>query len=302
MRAKRGRDVDDESITMSQWRRAHHVGGSGRTVVLSDTHLGEGGRGVSVAALRPLWQGAQRLVLNGDVAELHDPLHRAAAARAVLDLQQQCDQDGVELTLLSGNHDPMLTDHRCLELGDGEIFITHGDVLHPAIAPWAADARQLHALNHAALARLGEPEKADLAQRLAAAQHAARLTWDALDQQRPAGLMRRAARLARTVPLAAWYWWRMRPDAEAFAERFAPRSRFFIFGHYHRSALWVNPRRVIINTGCFGRLGRPLAVVIEGRTLSLWPVRRAAGMYQFAAQPLRRFTRTAAAATAAEAA
>jgi predicted phosphodiesterase len=271
----------------------------GRTLVLSDTHLGEGPRAVSVHALRPLWRGCDRLILNGDVAEIHDPLHRAAAARAVLELQQHCECDGVELILLSGNHDPMLSDRRFIELGGGEIFITHGDVLHPAIAPWSADARQLHQLNRAALGTTGGHDAADLAQRLAAAQHASRITWDALDPQRPAGLLRRAVRLARTVPLAMWYWWHMWSDAQAFADRFAPRSRFFIFGHYHRAGIWTDARRVIVNTGCFSPLGRALAVIIEPQAVSVWPVRRRSGLCQLGKDPLRRFARASVMAEAA---
>ena len=35
-------------------------------------------------ALRPLWDGASRVVFNGDVAEVHHPEHWAAAARELL--------------------------------------------------------------------------------------------------------------------------------------------------------------------------------------------------------------------------
>jgi hypothetical protein len=94
----------------------------------------------------------------------------------------------------------------------------------------------------------------------------------------------------------------MRRDAEAFVERFAPRARFFVFGHYHRAALWGGPRRVFVNTGCFSRfarLGGPLAVIVEPLTLSVWPVRRRAGEYHLAADPLARFARTQALAAAA---
>ncbi len=270
----------------------------GRTLVLSDTHLGDqsaAGGAVGVDALRPLWRGFDRLVINGDVAELHDPAHRAAAARAVLELQRQCEADGVELVLLSGNHDPMLTDHRYLELGEGEIFITHGDVLHPAIAPWAADAKRLLKLNREAMASFGTAgdrgATAGLHDRLAAAQHASRLTWDELASQAPPSVWERWASTLRTVPLALWHWAFMWRDAERFAAEHAPQCRFFLFGHYHRSGVWAQDGRVIINTGHFGALGRPLAVVIEPAAVGVWRVQWSRDGYRLADEPLRRFAR-----------
>ena len=51
-----------------------------RIVILSDTHLSDGRRGAgSAEALRPLWQGADRLILNGDTAEPRSPRPRDAA-------------------------------------------------------------------------------------------------------------------------------------------------------------------------------------------------------------------------------
>lgn len=283
----------------------------GKTLVLSDTHLGEAGGAVRVGALRPLWQGFDRLVINGDVAEIHDPAHQPAAARAVLELQQTCEADGVELVLLSGNHDPMLTDHRHLEMGGGEIFITHGDVLHPAIAPWAGDAKRLRELNRDALAQLKAADggagseasetseaSAPLRDRLLAAQHASRITWDDLASQPSPDFVRRMLRSARTVPLALWHWTCMRRDAERFAAEHAPRCRFFLFGHYHRSAVWANGPRVIINTGHFGGFGRPLAVVIEPAMVGVWRIQRGGGVYRLADAPLRHFTRVGASSTA----
>ena len=67
-----------------------------RTVILSDTHLAGNGQGAGSAdALRPLWQGADELILNGDTAELSHPTLRADAAREVMRIQDLCEEDGV---------------------------------------------------------------------------------------------------------------------------------------------------------------------------------------------------------------
>ena len=78
----------------------------GRTVILSDLHLGRAKAAArSAEALRPLWSGATRLVLNGDIAEVHDPRVWATAAREVL-------QDIIIEPHWSRM--PSLTVHRCL--------------------------------------------------------------------------------------------------------------------------------------------------------------------------------------------
>ena len=92
---------------------------------------------MSAVALRPLWAGASNLIINGDVAEVHHPEHWADAATQLLQLLDLCEKDGVALTLLSGNHDPFIGEVRHLHLANHQVFVTHGDALHPAIAPWS---------------------------------------------------------------------------------------------------------------------------------------------------------------------
>ena len=150
-----------------------------RTGIISDTHLGVPGHGArSAEALRPIWQGADKIIMNGDVAELAHPKWRTAAAYAVMQIQELCERDGVELVLLSGNHDALIDDRRFLWLCNGQVFVTHGDLLHPAISPWSSYAPQLQAVHERALATLAGGEKLDLSAKLAAVQHASQLKWE----------------------------------------------------------------------------------------------------------------------------
>jgi predicted phosphodiesterase len=247
-----------------------------RIVIFSDTHLGAPGRGAgSPDALRPLWQGATKVIVNGDTAELADPSWRVAAARAVMRIQELCEQDGVELELLSGNHDPMIDDRRFLRLCGNQVFVTHGDMLHPAISPWNSYAPQLQALHERALASLGPIEQLDLSARLAAVQHSSCMKWDDV-----AAHNHKVSRLEKLIELpfkamrVFWYWMTMPQRAARFATQHAPQSRFFVFGHYHRTGIWNIGGRTIINTGCFGGLMLPSAVVIEGLVLRIVPIRR----------------------------
>ena len=98
------------------------LGMPGRIVILSDTHLGRPSCGAqSARALRPLWQGASHLIVNGDVAEIHHPRHWGEAARETMHLLDLCEEDSVALTLLSGNHDPFISEVRHLHLADDQL-------------------------------------------------------------------------------------------------------------------------------------------------------------------------------------
>lgn len=265
-----------------------------RTVILSDTHLAGNGQGAGSAdALRPLWQGADELIMNGDIAELSHPTLRAQAAREVMRIQDLCEMDGVRLTFLSGNHDPHITDRRFLRLCSGEVFLTHGDMLHPAISPWTSYAKQLRELHEDALAQLGLMDRAQLDQQAMAAAHASNIKWDHIAEHEPVKLGQLAKRVdqARKVAKVLWFWHRLPKMAARFAQRYAPDARFFIFGHIHRAGVWQFGNQTIINTGAYHYPRNPQAVVLDGQTLSMHRVQfDAANGHQLVEQP--RFTAT----------
>ncbi|MEO1236984.1 MAG: metallophosphoesterase, partial [Planctomycetota bacterium] len=155
------------------------MSGDGRTLILSDTHLAEPGRGAgSAAALRPLWAGFDRVVFNGDTAETRSPRHRDASHRAVDEIGRMTAEDGVALTVVAGNHDPFVSEIDWVELAGGAVLATHGDLLHPAVAPWADESHRLAEAADAALAELGEDRSSADARQLAeAAKRASARHW-----------------------------------------------------------------------------------------------------------------------------
>lgn len=268
-----------------------------RIVILSDMHFGR--TNVQPSQLRPLWQGADRLIINGDVAELADQGLRGAAARMVVELRDTCEADGVDVTLLSGNHDPMISDIRYLRLFGGDVFITHGDVLHPAISPWTSHRKQYQRLQAQTYAKL-DPRSSNFEDRLATSQYASHFLWDHFASHVPApadgnesstgrrsipSRFRRycAMNLQRMdkVARALWYWRDIPQRAIRFARWQAPECRFFIFGHIHRSGIWHDHGRVIINTGAYAFPARPHAVVIDHAQLSVHRLRLHDGVYRF---------------------
>ena len=57
-------------------------------------------------------------------------------------------------TVLTGNHDPDVSPHHTLDLADGRVFVTHGDILFDSIVPWSRDAAEIGRLLSAGLAAL----------------------------------------------------------------------------------------------------------------------------------------------------
>ncbi|MEM6394304.1 MAG: metallophosphoesterase [Planctomycetota bacterium] len=267
-----------------------------RILILSDLHLGRPGQGaVSADALRPLWYDTDELIINGDAAELADHSCQGQAARQLLRLQDLAEADGVRLTYLAGNHDPLITDRRFLRLADRRVFITHGDMLHDTISPWsehAARLKALHADAYAALQRTarhegsqGDPASAGLSpadasfdQHAAVVAHTAAMKWqeiaDSSGQPKPkASRLQMKVRKARKAAAVAWYWHTLPRAAKAFARRYAPESRFFLFGHIHRAGVWLDRtdphhHRFIINTGSFHYPRNPHAVRIANHELA----------------------------------
>ena len=258
---------------------------SDRTLVISDTHFAGGVFAPSPEQLRPLWQGVDRLVVNGDVAEIHHAGQRSNAARQVLELQRVCERDDVELTLISGNHDAYVSDLRYMTLSGDRILITHGDALHPAIAPWSRSARRIESATAHALDRLDHPEL-DLTERLEIFQHAARAEWERGGP--PIGW--RIVTDMLTRPRSFWElmrYWQTVPDlARRFARDYAPNATYLLVGHSHRSGIWRSEGLTIINTGHFGLLSRPLAVLVDDASLSVWRVSRRGKRYSRDEQPL----------------
>ncbi len=267
-----------------------------RIVIISDTHMGRpDALARSPQMLRPLWQGASAVVINGDVAEVHDPRYRVAAAKQVLELHDLCERDGVELTLLSGNHDPYISDTRHLLLANGEVFVTHGDALHPAIAPWSPSAARVRQAHDRAMASLNPEDRGTLAARLSATQHSAHEHWVEFEKALQHSALRQLITRPWMVFEIFWYWHCIPGLAQKFAQEHAPDARFFIFGHTHRQGIWHRGGVTLINTGSFGFPGSPRAVVIQAGQLSVYRIRRHGEVFRLDDRACAEFTLNASA-------
>lgn len=242
-----------------------------RTLVLSDLHLGRPSGVERAEAFETLLADFDRVIVNGDVAELHHAAFQADAELQLAIFRDICVSRGIKLDLIAGNHDPFVSETRSITLADGAIYVTHGDAFHPAVAPWSPFARTMRAAFDAALAGVA-PGTADDSARFIAAREAAIAEWRVMGEgAHISTVASMAAHPARA--LAVLRYWASYPGlASDWAERFSPQSGTVIVGHSHRAFHRTLQGRHIVNTGAFGFPGRPHAVVIEGTTLRLHPL------------------------------
>ncbi len=139
------------------------------TRIVSDIHFGDHACRVrSLEQLRPLLDGATSFVLNGDTLDTRPGMHSARTARLRAEVLDFAGSSGTPVSILRGNHDPDLPGRDSLDLADGRVLVTHGDVLFDSIVPWSQDAPVIRQRIIAALAALPEDQRSSLEGQLGA--------------------------------------------------------------------------------------------------------------------------------------
>ncbi len=267
-----------------------HQGRQPRTMILSDLHLGRPGGAEEAARLLPLVAGCERLIVNGDCAELHHARYRGKAELELDRLREMCAARAVRLDLIAGNHDPFVSEVRSLRLADGAIYLTHGDAMHPAIAPWSPHAAAMRAAFERVLAQDGSAERGATEETLfAAAREAAIAEWQSLgDGAHVSTIANMAVRPHRA--LAALGYWRAYPElVRNWAERFAPTAGTVVVGHSHRPFVRTVAGIRIVNTGAYGFPGTPLAVLVDSSEVVVHRVEERRGRYGLAEKGIARW-------------
>lgn len=247
-------------------------------------HLGRPGGARSAAALTSLIEPFDRVIVNGDSAELHHVRFQRDAEFELDRFQTICSSRGVRIDFIAGNHDPFVSDVRFLTLADGAIYITHGDAMHPSIAPWSPFSRSMRECFESTMRAMPAHIAPDEA-RFRAAREAALAEWRVMGagahDSTLGNMMLRPHRF-----LAVLHYWLNYPTLAAeWAARFAPRAGTVIVGHSHRAfAKEVGGRRVA-NTGAYSFPGTPHAIVVEGNSVCMHRIHDRAPYYELASAP-----------------
>jgi len=228
-----------------------------RLRILSDLHFAEpASRITTLMMLAPLLDTPERLIFNGDSFDTRflktDPI--SAAGHAVFSAFTAPLRP--RLTLITGNHDPDVSPHHHLELAQGRVLITHGDVLFPEVAPWGWEAPHVLEARRHRLATIDPTLHDTLETELEVCKYTSLATSHlapaSLHQPPSFGLrivhllgrIRRADQILRA-------WMRSSQLADQLATRFRPQAQVVIFGHTHFPGVWQHGNRTIINTGAF---------------------------------------------------
>lgn len=234
--------------------------------ILSDLHLGHPASLLTAPdQLEPLLEGVGTLVFNGDTFEARSKRFNDLGRGRFEQLCACCREAGTEPIFITGNHDPQISALGHLDLGDGAILVTHGDLLFHGLSPWSREAKRLAKAHQEELLALEDEAFHDFEKRLSASKRAA-LAIELHDVALPQGFIGRIGTVLREIwpiwrPLQIIKIWIETPDrAVDLARVFRSRARFIIIGHTHYSGVWRRGPRVVINTGSFLAGGRRMAV------------------------------------------
>jgi predicted phosphodiesterase len=256
---------------------------AGPVRVLSDLHLvHDASRVKRVASLRPLLEGAENVVFNGDTCELVYSGWRQRSEEMRDELVALCGELGATPWFTCGNHDPWISQFGWLTAEGGRVFITHGDLVLRNPSPWNRECLQRKREILALLRDRGEGDGS------------LRYRWETLQQlnramipeSAKAGSSRFNSLILNALcpPERAFQilrvWALQARHADAFVRRFAPDCRAFIYGHFHRPLVAQRGGRFLCNTGAFVAKNESLVVDVAQGVVTAREVDRGAGDFR----------------------
>jgi predicted phosphodiesterase len=255
--------------------------------IFSDLHYGDRASAwIALKSLRPLFDGADEIVLNGDTVDTRPSPTPETSALSVEAVRRFFSHDSPAVTWLTGNHDPDISEHHLLELAQRDILVTHGDILFESLVPWGRDARVLERRIQAELSVLPLGQRQELPHLFRAVRRAA-ASIPQRHQAEKNPLKYAVGFVADTIwpptrVLKVLQAWRETPArAASFLEQYAYPARFFIMGHTHRLGFTKLPgRAVLINTGSLCPPGEAGVVDVSADRISLRRVFKRAGEFR----------------------
>lgn len=226
--------------------------------IFSDLHYGDRATALkSLEELRPLFDGVDEVILNGDTLDTRPSRHPQQSIELRASTTDFFAHSAPPTKFLTGNHDPDISPTHHCELADGRVFLTHGDALFEDIVPWSQDASLARELVARELAAFPPGDNPSLHAELSAYRRAA-AALPQRHQSEPHGLKYLIGFARDTVwpptrVLRVLRAWREAPRrAEAFVRRHRLRAKFFAMGHTHRLGTVRQPGGlVVLNTGSF---------------------------------------------------
>jgi predicted phosphodiesterase len=246
------------------------------TIIISDLHLGHRASQVRNAEeLVPILKEARSVIFNGDTVEMRTPVDRPVGRHMAAVIARLCHSIGCRPTFVNGNHDPAVSKIDHLDLMDGRILVTHGDILFLGVAPWSRQALAYRKIHLRALANLGPDALMNFEKRLLAAK---RTSIKLQLLERPVTEHSKAPKLTVLVqqfwpphrPFMILRAWLQTPTLAArLCDLFRPNTKYVIVGHTHYPGVWKRGPFTVINTGSYVLHFGALAVLLEGESIEI---------------------------------
>ena len=246
------------------------------TIIISDLHLGHRASQVRNAEeLVPILKEARSVIFNGDTVEMRTPVDRPVGRHMAAVIARLCHSIGCRPAFINGNHDPAVSKIDHLDLMDGRILVTHGDILFLGVAPWSRKALAYRKIHLRALANLGPDALMNFEKRLLAAK---RTSIKLQLLERPVTEHSKAPKLTVLVqqlwpphrPFMILRAWLQTPTLAArLCDLFRPNAKYVIVGHTHYPGVWKRGPFTVINTGSYVLHFGALAVLLEGESIEI---------------------------------
>lgn len=224
--------------------------------IFSDLHYGDRATTLhDLHALLPLFEGADRIILNGDTLDTRPSRWPEFTRELRGNVDEFFRHKSPPATFLTGNHDPDISNRHTVELAGRGVYVTHGDILYEELVPWSRDARTLRERVANGLAELAPADRERLEHRFIVHRRAA------------ASLAQRHQSEKNTLKYVLGFtadtvWpptrflhilraWREAPQraAELLRKENSP-ARVFVMGHTHRLGARQGPNGLtVLNTG-----------------------------------------------------
>jgi predicted phosphodiesterase len=252
------------------------------TIIISDLHLGHRASQIrDPEELLPILKEARSVVFNGDTVEMRTAVDRPVGRDKAAVIARLCHSIGCRVTFINGNHDPCIskTDH--LDLMDGRVLVTHGDILFLGIAPWSRQALAYRKVHLRALARLGPDELLSFEQRLLATK---RTSIKLQLMEEPVTTERGLATTVRVLVNHFWpphrplrilgAWMRTPTLAARLCDLFRPNAKYVVVGHTHYPGVWRRGHITVVNTGSYVLNFGALAVILDGQSVEIRKIKK----------------------------
>jgi predicted phosphodiesterase len=250
------------------------------TLILSDLHLGHRASLIrDPEQLAPVFREANTIVLNGDTAELRHQIDRPVGRTLAATLARVCHSSGAKAIFINGNHDPVISHVDHLDLAEGQMLVTHGDMLFLGIAPWSRQAYAYRKIHLRALDQLGPDALLNFEKRLLATKRTS-LKLQLLEEPTTRGRFPGLGLIVRQFwppfrPFMILHaWWETPKLGAKLLQAFRPETRYLLIGHTHFPGCWNHGGRVVINTGSFVLNFGACAVLLNEKSFEIRKIKR----------------------------